>query len=106
MKLTREQLETIVEQGSGISTCRYQNGTDTSQHLVWMQPNIYARIHDACERAGQPLTRLQIARALGLSKTPWLVSAIERLANEGYLTRLEGRTPQGVVVWLYEVTNR
>jgi hypothetical protein len=95
----------MARQGRDTDTYQNPEGIGTSQHLVWMQPNIYARIQDVCDRAGQPLTRLQIARALGLSKTPWLVAAIDRLANEGYLIRIEGRTPQGYLVWLYEVNH-
>jgi hypothetical protein len=102
VRLTRQQLEEMERQGRGIDTSRYQEGIDTSQHLIWMQPTIAARILDAVERAGQKITRKQIADALGLHKTPWLVSAIERLAAEGYLVRYEGRTPQGMIVWLYE----
>jgi hypothetical protein len=101
VRLTRQQLEEMEQQGSGTDTYRYHEGTDTSQHLIWMQPTISARILDCVERAGQPISRRQIADALGLRKTPWLVSAIERLAAAGYLIRYEGRTPQGMIVWLY-----
>jgi hypothetical protein len=69
-----------------------------------MQPTIYARIMDVVIQGDRAMTRLEIARALGLKKTPWLVTAIERLATDGYLTRIESRTPQGVIMWLYEVT--
>lgn len=103
MRLTRQQLEEMEQQGRGVDTSQYRDGADTSRHLVWMQPTIYARIMDAVGGAGQPLTRLEIARALGLKKTPWLVAAIERLAIDGYLTRIESRTPQGVIMWLYQV---
>lgn len=102
MRLTRQQLEEMERQGRGIDTSRYQEGIDTSQHLIWMQPTINARILDAVDRAAQPISRRQIADALGVKKTPWLVNAIERLAAEGYLIRYEGRTPQGMIVWLYE----
>jgi len=68
-----------------------------------MRPTIAALIMDVVERAGQPMTRLEIARALGKQKSPWLRDAIERLVNEGYLTRTEGRAPWGALMWVYEV---
>ena len=103
-RYTLDQLERLaVGQGDSISTSQYQDGADTSRHLIWMQPTIYARIMDALIQSDRAITRLEIARALGLKKTPWLVQAIERLVTDGYVTRIESRTPQGVIMWLYEV---
>jgi hypothetical protein len=102
-RFTMQDLERLsVGQGTGIDTSRYPEGSDTSQHLVWMQPTIYARIWDAVQQGGA-MTRLEIARALGVKKSPWLVQAIERLAADDYLVKIESRTPQGVVMWMYEV---
>lgn len=103
VKFTMEDLERLaVGQGQGIDTSRYPEGSETSQNVVWMQPTISARIWDVVQQGGA-MTRSQIAQALGLKKTPWLVQSIERLAAEGYLNRIEGRTPQGIVMWVYEV---
>lgn len=103
-RYTLEQLERLsVGQGDSINTSQYQDGAETSRHLIWMQPTVYARIMDAVIQADRAVTRLEIARAMGLKKTPWLVQAIERLVTDGWLTRIESRTPQGVIMWLYEV---
>jgi hypothetical protein len=102
-RFTMLDLERIAAgQGSDAETCQYPDSADTSQHVVWLQPTIYSRIMDAIERGGA-LTRLQVARALGLKKTPWLVDRIERLAAEGHIAKIEARTPQGVIMWVYEV---
>jgi hypothetical protein len=101
-RMTIAQLERLAGQGSGTDTYRDHEDIETSQHVVWMQPTIYSRIMDVMERGGA-LSRLQIAQALGLKKTPWLVDRIERLAADGYIAKLESRTPQGVVMWIYEV---
>ena len=102
-RFTMEDLERLaVGQGPDADTYRYQDGADTSQHLVWYQPTIQGRIMDVMQRGGA-LTRRQIAEALGLKKTPWLIDRIDRLAAEGYLTRIEARTPQGIIMWVYEV---
>lgn len=102
-RFTVEELERLaVGQGPDTDTYRYPDGIGTSQHVVWYQPTIYSRIMDAVGRGGA-LTRRQIANELGLKKTPWLVDRIDRLAAEGYLTRIEARTPQGIIMWVYEV---
>lgn len=102
-RFTMQQLEQLaVGQGPDADTYRNYDGIDTSQHLIWYQPTIYSRIMHVMEQGGA-LTRRQIADALGLKKTPWLVDRIDRLAAEGYLARIEARTPQGMIMWLYEV---
>jgi hypothetical protein len=103
-RYTLDQLERLaVGQGNGPGTSRDQDSPGTSQDVIWMQPTIAALIMDVVDRAGQPMTRLEIARALGKKKTPWLRDAIERLVNDGHLTRIEGRAPWGTIMWLYEV---
>jgi hypothetical protein len=104
MRLTMEELERLAEgQGHSLRTSRDYDGPETSRDVVWYQPTIAALIMDALERAGQPMTRLEIARALNKKKTPWLRDAIERLVEAGEVTRFEGRMPWGAPVWLYEV---
>lgn len=103
MRLTMEELERLaVGQGSDAGTYRHHEGIETSQHVVWVQPTISSRIMHVVQQGGA-LTRRQIADGLGLKKTPWLVQCIERLVSEGHLTRIEARTPQGIIMWIYEV---
>lgn len=102
-QITIEELERLaVGQGPDAGTYQHHQGIETSHNLVWYQPTISARIMDAVQQGGA-VTRRQIADGLGLKKTPWLVTCIERLVSEGWLTRIEARTPQGVIMWIYEV---
>lgn len=99
-----EELERLaVGQGDSPETSRDHRSPGTSRNLVWYQPTIYARILDVVSGAGQPMTRLEIARALGIKKTPWFRQALDRLVTEGELNRIEARTAWGALVWLYEV---
>lgn len=103
-RLTMEELERLaVGQGDDAGTYRHPEGIETSQHVIWYQPTISARVMDAVQQGGALMTRRQIANALGIKKTPWLVGVIEQLVSAGHLVKVEARTPQGVIMWLYEV---
>lgn len=103
VRITIEELERLAAgQGHDAETYQYHEGIETSQHVVWYQPTVASRIMDAVQRGGA-LNRRQIADALGVKKAPWLVEWIERLVTEGWLTRIEARTPQGAIMWIYEV---
>lgn len=99
---TMKQLEAMAGQGDGADTYQNHSDTDTSRSIVWMQPTIYSRIVDVVSRGGA-MTRRQIADALQLKKTPWLVTAIERLVSEGHLIKFNSVTKQGVIMCVYEV---
>lgn len=53
--------------------------------------------------AGQELTRLEIARALGRKKTPWLTALIEDMVAAGALYRIHTPARNGVICYLYGV---
>jgi hypothetical protein len=57
----------------------------------------------ALYEASAPMSRLQIARALGRSKTPWLYSIIESLVADQLLIKTQRLGANGVVVYWYEV---
>jgi hypothetical protein len=65
--------------------------------------DIRREIWDACYEQGRALTRTEIARALGLKKTPWLIAQIEQLTIEGYLLRSQDWLKNGLHYWTYEV---
>jgi hypothetical protein len=50
----------------------------------------------------KPMTRLELARALGRSKTPHFVAILERLVDNGLLVRCVENF-RGVPMFLYEV---
>jgi hypothetical protein len=102
-RFTMSDLERIAAgQGSDAGTSQHLDSAGTSQHVIWYQPTIYSRIMDAVERGGAH-TRLEIARYLGVKKSPWLVDRIERLAAEGHIVKIESRSETGTILWVYEV---
>jgi hypothetical protein len=94
----------LVGEGGGNATAHYAGGNATSHEIpsfaVDIRREILVAIYDA---GGGPLTRLDIAKATGRKKTPWLSNAIEDLVSQGYLTRLMGTWKNGCLMYWYEV---
>lgn len=87
----------------GNDTSRYQNGNDTS-HKKLPSPRDYNReiyLFAASQSGG--VTRGEIAKHLGLKKTPWLIEKIDALVSDGFLTRTNGTFRNGFLVYRYEV---
>ena len=61
-----------------------------------------ALILDALRMANRPLTRLEIARAVGRAKTPWLIALIDALVADGLVRPGVGEY-RGLSCWKYEV---
>jgi len=55
---------------------------------------------------GRTMTRRNIAEKLRRSKSPTLVSRMNRLAQEGYLKVEFYTLPNGVDMWLYTMTEK
>lgn len=53
---------------------------------------------------GAPMTRLQIARALGRAKTTWLSGILDSLVADSLLVKSHTIGANGMVVYWYEVT--
>lgn len=96
---TMAQLEALA---GGHDTSRYQSGHVTSRTAPLVTPDVRTRIYDAVIRFGGVSSRAQIAAALGVKKTPWLLAHIERLTADGYLRRLPGAWRNGSVMYWYE----
>lgn len=58
-------------------------------------------ILDAVGSSPRPLTRLQIARAVGRAKSPYLVGVIVALVESGDLTETAIRRPNGALEYQY-----
>lgn len=58
-------------------------------------------ILDAVGSSPRPLTRLQIARAIGRAKSPYLVEVIVALVESGELTETAIRRPNGALEYQY-----
>lgn len=66
--------------------------TDTSRKGISGRTNrtplqTHHEILKTLQKAGRPMTRLEISRALGRSKTPHLINQIEYLAQSGFIAR-------------------
>lgn len=53
----------------------------------------------------QPMSRRQVARQLNRSKSPTLVTRLNNLAAQGYLSIQFVRLPNGVDMWTYQLTD-
>lgn len=86
----------------GSSTSRHQPDSSTSQRLP-VKPDIRRDIYTAVMMAGQPVRRAEIAKLLGLKKTPWLCAAIEELVIAGYLRKDVQQRPNQLDTFYYSV---
>ena len=100
---TIETLERLLSEGGRDNTSQNHNGHDTS-HVPPLAPaHIRSRIYRVVLDATEAVSRAQIAKALKIKKTPWLLQAIEGLVSDGYLTRSQSIRPNGVVMYWYKV---
>jgi hypothetical protein len=53
-----------------------------------------------------PKSRSQIAKSLGLKKTPYITTHIESLVSSGNLIKVEGRWTNGCVMYFYQLANQ
>mgnify|MGYP001310787093 CR=1 FL=1 len=94
----------LVEQGGGYVTSQDQSGNVTYQDAPSFPPTLEQRIWQLCHDAPRGwMTRADIARALGLKKTPWLMTKIEGLVRDGYLVRYQGTWKNGAAQFWYGV---
>lgn len=99
---TLQDLERLVQGGSN-DTSRNQGDHDTSHQPPLAPAHIRTRIYNAVVKANGVVSRADIAKALGVKKTPWLLQSIEGLVSDGYLTRTQTIRANGVVMFWYEV---
>lgn len=90
--------------GFSIVTSQDQNGNETFHQVPNFQRDIkqeiylYVQQHPNCSTG-------QIAKAVNLKKTPWLISKIKELVKDGYLTQHHTTWKNGVLMYLYEVAS-
>lgn len=101
--LTMDQLTLLVGEGRRHDTSRDQNGHKTFSNLPSLPETIQQRIYKVVVIANGAVSRADIAKALGLKKTPWFLSALEQLCQDGCLTRSHIIRPNGSVMFYYEV---
>lgn len=99
-------LRDVPRDGSGRLAGQGERGS-ASQHAgsavtFWRPPTTAERIYTAVLQNGGAATRLDIARTMGVKKTPWLVMAIEALVAEGLLVKTASASKWGALVYWYE----
>lgn len=102
---TMQDLERLasMEQGTGSSTSQYQNDSNTSQHVPAPKSDVRRDIYTAVVMADCLVSRGEIAKLLGLKKSPWLVAAIEQLVSAGYLLKYVQERPNQLPIYFYTV---
>lgn len=103
MQFTIAQLERLVEQGGGIDTSRYQNSIDTSHATPLSPVHIRDRVYAVVAKCDGGVSRTDIAKALKVKKTPWLINTIESLVADCFLTKVTTVRPNGVIMYCYYV---
>lgn len=102
---TTELAQIIALKGRGADNSTYQD--ESSINTYRLPPSdfrdIRREIYNVVYGAGQPISRAQIAKALKVNKTPWLLAHLERLVNEGYLVKSQGQWRTGALMYFYEV---
>lgn len=69
----------------------YNTSHDHSDNVTFHRPPTpQERVYNAILLSGGGVTRGDIARALGLRKTPWLIAHIDAMVADGYLRRTHG----------------
>jgi hypothetical protein len=77
---------------------RFQYGDDPGSYRD--RADTEALIVDAL--VDGPMTRLQVARALGRAKSPWTREILESLVSRGLVVRQHGRW-RGVLMYVYSL---
>lgn len=88
--------------GSSASASQNHSSAETSRPLPSFPEHIQKRIYDVVCSADGWVSRADIAKSLGLKKTPWLVAHLEMLVGTGYLHRDQAIRPSGMVMYFYE----
>ncbi len=92
-----------VEQGSSHTTSHYQNDSMRSHKLPPPPRDIRREIWLFVAGADGAVTRAQIAKHLGLKKTPWLNGVIEKLVDESYLLCYASTWKNGFPMYYYAI---
>jgi hypothetical protein len=112
-EFSMQQLEALVamERGElppepprerGHDTYRYASGINTYNPPT-LPRDVRRDIYNAVYSAGGAVSRADIAKALGVKKTPWLCQHIERLVDERFLVRSTEYARNGVIKYKYSI---
>ncbi len=91
--------------GGSSATYRHPMGSATYQPPP-LPRDVRRDIYNAVYSAGRAVGRAEIAKALGVKKTPWLCQHIERLVDERFLVKIVGYAPTGATMYFYGVAEQ
>lgn len=97
-----ERLVALAEQGRDAGTYQHQSDTSTSQPPS-PKADIRRDVYTAVIMSGTWVKRAEIAKLLGLKKSPWLIAAIEELVTAGYLIKHVEQRPNQLPITYYDV---
>jgi hypothetical protein len=89
-------------EGSNPETSQDYSGTDTSQ-APSLRRDMRVAIWNTVYQAGQPISLLDICKALKVKKAPWMRQHVNDLVNDGYLVKRQGESKSGMLMYFYEV---
>lgn len=95
MQLTGAQR---IEQGETVSAS-YEviNGAQAHRDAAETE----ALLRSVLQQAARPMTRLELVRAIGKTKSPWLISLIEGMVKRGAIQKTEQELENGGRLFLY-----
>lgn len=92
-----------IGQGRGDETTQDHSGVNTSYHPPRTERSINRKIYDYLFSEADWRSRAEIAKALGLKKTGWLIEHIEQLVTDGYLVKEKTERTNGMNHFWYAV---
>lgn len=101
-KIDLSTTESRIENGLSIGTVALPSHHRSNKHQQKRgRGETIIAIIDAVYDASEPLSRLEIARAIGRAKTPHLTAMIEELVNQNVLKRISTVSVTGAFMFLY-----
>ena len=101
-KIDLSTTESRIENGLSIGTVALPSHHRSNKHQQKRgRGETIIAIIDAVYDASEPLSRLEIARAIGRAKTPHLVSIIEGLVQQNVLIRYVTVASNGAPMYFY-----
>jgi DNA-binding transcriptional regulator PaaX len=86
----------------------YRDSIDhvTARELRLTEPSLEERIYIFVRDAGVWVSRAQIAKGIGLKKTPYVNQAIERLVSDGWIERASGTFTNRALMYWYRLADQ
>lgn len=80
-----------------------ERGVNMPRTYGYNQQQLCDAIFAAVATASEPLSRLEIAQAIGLKKAPHIINMIEHLVAHGYFERSTGEKRKSLKMFVYRL---